>query len=392
MHTRYYWASQTPTVDLTQYGEDDEGVLFEDLRYTLDRWSFKISVAAFDAWNNQVYEDFGYEYLADANGDYYISYVYDSSPADGQGLRRGMKILAVDDGAVTAETLYYAGDTHTLTLLDDGQTVTVTLSASEYTTYGVWYNLFTSTDGKKVGYLSFKEFAVNSVDALSEAFTYFQEQGISDLILDLRYNGGGSVDLAGAMASLVRSGLDGSLQFTLRWNDQYSDQNVEYYYDTFTESLTMDRVYVITTENTASASELLISALMPYVDVVLVGSTTHGKPVGMQGVLYSDQYYFLINFAGYNVNGYGEYFDGIPVTCAADDDIAHDGVEEASIATALAHTLSGECTGAVGFNAFAAAPRAYGYTPSAASRAADPESFVRITPDPARQSRLTPGR
>ena len=110
----------------------------------------------------------------------------------------------------------------------------------------------------------------------------------------------------------------------------------------------MQRVFFLTTENSASASELVISALRPYLgdsNIITIGSKTHGKPVGMGGRVYGNNYYFLINFFVRNDAGETTSFDGIPVTCSAEDDItnAMGDENETMLSTALYYIQNGRC-------------------------------------------------
>ena len=112
--------------------------------------------------------------------------------------------------------------------------------------------------------------------------------------------------------------------------------------------LNMKRVIFLVTRSSASASELVISALKPYLGetkVVTIGDATHGKPVGMSGRSYGSNYYFLINFLVRNNAGETTSFNGIPATCTAEDDITHimGDIEETMLKTALHYIDTGSC-------------------------------------------------
>jgi carboxyl-terminal processing protease len=110
--------------------------------------------------------------------------------------------------------------------------------------------------------------------------------------------------------------------------------------------LNLDRVIVITSEQTCSASELVINCLKPFIDVVLVGSNTCGKPVGMIGYDLFDKHISPIEFKTVNADGEGDYFDGIPPTCDSEDDLMKQfgDEEESSLAEALNYVRNGSCT------------------------------------------------
>jgi len=134
-------------------------------------------------------------------------------------------------------------------------------------------------------------FVADFDEALNNAFADFKAQGVTDLILDLRYNGGGSVSTATYLASMITGQFAGQVFAVERWNSKvqpYRGNSREYFTDNIVKdsrkiainSLRMSKVYIITSENTASASELVINGLKPYIQVVQVGATTIGKNQG----------------------------------------------------------------------------------------------------------------
>jgi C-terminal processing protease CtpA/Prc len=110
--------------------------------------------------------------------------------------------------------------------------------------------------------------------------------------------------------------------------------------------LGLSRLLVVATRGSASASELLINALRPYLTVVVVGDRTYGKPVGQYVLPFCDKVIAPVSFSIRNIADQGDYFDGIPADCAADDDISHDlgDAEESSLAEALSVLSTGECS------------------------------------------------
>ena len=137
----------------------------------------------------------------------------------------------------------------------------------------------------------YNAFVADFDEALNNAFADFKAQGVTDLILDLRYNGGGSVNTATYLASMITGQFVGQVFAVERWNSKvqpYQGNSREYFTDNIVKdsrkiainSLRMSKVYIITSENTASASELVINGLKPYIQVVQVGATTIGKNQG----------------------------------------------------------------------------------------------------------------
>ena len=180
-------------------------------------------------------------------------------------------------------------------------------------------------------------------------FTKFKAAGITDLIVDLRYNGGGSVEAAsGLLDNFVRN-HEGEQQVTLDWNVNNKSKNTSYTFDSDEKNdLDMSRVIFLVTKNSASASELVISALNPYLgdaNVVTIGDYTHGKPVGMGGRVFESNYYFLINFYVKNSADEVTSLNGIAPTCPAKDDITHlmGDPEELMLKTALHYIDTGNC-------------------------------------------------
>jgi len=195
-------------------------------------------------------------------------------------------------------------------------------------------------------------FTSSSITEIEEAFDTLHQHGIDELVIDLRYNGGGSVETASVLMDNITNAYPGQRQLYLDWNDRYKHYNESYFFEGSDKQdgneLDMQRVYFLVTEHSASASELVINALKPYLgesNVITIGDYTHGKPVGMSGRSYGDNYYFLINFIVRNDDGDTVPFSGIVPTCSAIDDITHvmGDPEESSLATALYHIVNNQC-------------------------------------------------
>ncbi len=289
-------------------------------------------------------------------GEYYflIASIVEDSPADKAGLRRGMYITKCDKGVINnnnLETYYNALMGYTA---DPGA---VMLSISEYKqVLGGNYELaevgefkvdpFTYTSNpvifegvyqmedynKTIGYLVYSEFDMGADDYLVEVFAKLKKHNPTDLILDLRYNGGGDVYASAVMATgIVGEKYKGQVYGEMKFNDYRTALGEkEYFYigqdpsmveyppitDALTASLNLERVYVIVTGFTASASELVINGLRGLgVEVFLIGETTEGKNVGMEVVYSSDKQFsdydfgqYLYEFAPitfYNLNAQG---------------------------------------------------------------------------------------
>lgn len=171
-------------------------------------------------------------------------------------------------------------------------------------------------------------FFANYDTQLNEAFGSLKSQGITDLVLDLRYNGGGSVQTATRLASMITGQFNGKVFANLKWNQKLSLNNEDYLFpnkigSTDINSLNLNKVYVITTKSTASASELIINGLKPYIDVVQIGDVTYGKSVASITLYDSESYtkqnvnprhrYAMQLIVAQTVNslGFGDYKDGL---------------------------------------------------------------------------------
>ena len=187
----------------------------------------------------------------------------------------------------------------------------------------VLYSEVITSGPNTIGYLVFKNFLNTSSAELDTVFTQFDTAGVNRLILDLRYNGGGLVDIARDLASYIRTTpvADTDLFVELRRNDRYQNSNVDSYLRPLGASLGLDQVTVLTTGDTCSASEQVITALQPYLgQVTTVGDTTCGKPVAFAPDNFCGLSLFAVSAASYNADGQGEYFSGISADCTAFDD------------------------------------------------------------------------
>jgi len=231
-----------------------------------------------------------------------VNYASLDSPAAKAGLKRGDVILKVNGKMMTPDNYVsivnkelIGSETCTLTMYDGEE---ISLQAVEMYEDPVHYYSTFSFDGKKVGYLVFNSFTKKACDRLMEAFTYFKEEGISELILDLRYNGGGYVSTETLLASLMApvSVVNAeSLYSTTVYNDLLTaawgnspvsfnpqctvkdDNGKEVTYDVVSANPDIKKIYAIITSNTASASEAVITGLKPYLDIEIIGQQSHGK-------------------------------------------------------------------------------------------------------------------
>ena len=202
-------------------------------------------------------------------------------------------------------------------------------------------------DGTRVGYLHFRNFVRPSLAALDDAFARLRRGGAQELVLDLRYNGGGMVPVAQHLASLIAGAATvGKVFVSFTHNDKHSTSDTSYSFERADQALGLARLVVITTRSTASASEAVVNGLRPYLDVKTVGDRSYGKPVGQYEFDFCDKALFPVCFLVTNARGEADFFDGIPADCAADDDVDHAlaSPQEASLAEALYVIRNGRCS------------------------------------------------
>ncbi|WP_226663301.1 S41 family peptidase [Microbulbifer aggregans] len=233
--------------------------------------------------------------------------------------------------------------------------------------------------GQKVGYMLFNDHIATAEKALVENVSYLESQGIDELVLDLRYNGGGYLAIASQLSYMIagETATAGRIFESLQFNDQHPETNpvtgealvpAPFYNETLGFSaaggeplptLDLTRVFVITGSNTCSASESIINSLRGIdVEVVQIGGTTCGKPYGFYPEDNCGTTYFSIQFQGVNDKGFGDYADGftpngsgdagVEITgCPVGDDFGYalGDVSEARFATALNYINSGSCSG-----------------------------------------------
>ncbi|NJW52756.1 S41 family peptidase [Salinimicrobium oceani] len=228
----------------------------------------------------------------------YVRYVLPNTSAEAQGIRRGDLFNSVDGEQLMVDNFSRLLEPSTYTIglaqLNGNEIVptgeTITLQKSEYTSNPVFIAKTLSTSKGKVGYLMYNAFTGNFDAVLNATFGMFKAEGIVDLIVDLRYNGGGSVETANDLASMITGQYNGEIFYKEQWNDDYQaflettapESLVNRFNNRINtgatiNSLGLTRVYFITTLRTASASELLINGLKPYIEVVQVGERTTGK-------------------------------------------------------------------------------------------------------------------
>ncbi|RZF63295.1 peptidase S41 [Sphingomonas populi] len=348
----------------------------------------------------------------------FIAEAFEGAPALTAGLDRGTEILAIGTSSANLQTVTSiytakgqaglvdalgpddAGVARVLRVNDAGGTRNVTVTKTSYdiaavsTRYG---SSVINDAGHKVGYVNLRTFITSAENQLRTAFATFRAQGITEVIVDLRYNGGGLVSTAQVLGNLLggnRSTADVFAYQTFR--PEKSVENETMLFAPQPESVSPTKIAFIGTGGTASASELVINAFPPYLhaNAALIGTNTYGKPVGQIALdrAACDDRLRVIAFATQNSAHNANYYNGLASTmeasCAASDDLTHKfgDPQESSIRRSLDYLEGKSCTrvSATASTATASAPGAL--------KVATPAVQTLVTPDrPSPAQREVPG-
>jgi len=326
----YLWYDQIPDIDPN--GIATQEALIDSIKNPVDRWSFSGSLTAVsNLFQSGEYKGFGGGFMLDADNVIKISQVYTQSPLGRSGVERGWKVVTINGYSsedIDSINAALASDDVVNFVFSDLDNVqhSFSLQHEAITMNTVLYSNVYSVEDKKIGYVVFDGFYSSSVAELNTAVEKFKTENITDLIVDLRYNGGGLNDVAYKLFAMIGgSKVKGQKISELKHNDKHSSKDQVQLSEYDGSVLNVSSVCFITTKQTASASELVINSLEPYMDVKLIGSSTHGKPVGMYifSVKALDLAILPISFKNINSLGYGDYYDGLPVDVTEIDDLSH---------------------------------------------------------------------
>jgi carboxyl-terminal processing protease len=345
-------------------------------------------------------------------GRVFIMEAFEGAPALAAGIDRGTELLAIGTTSANMQTVSSllatggaqavsdalgpstAGTVRILRIKNASGTRDVSVAKADYdlTPVSSRYGAQVIVDGgKKVGYINLRTFILSANDQLTSAMSQFRAQGITDIIVDMRYNGGGLISVADYFGDLLgRNRSTADLFERLAFRPEKASNNSTHNFAPQGESIAPTRIAFIGTKATASASELMISAMLPYLhgNEALVGTNTYGKPVGQIAVDNApcDDRFRIIAFAVQNANGLSDYFSGIATkmeaTCSAGDDLAHPlgDPQETSIRAALDYIGGKSCapiTGATSDGITPEGTREAGQELVVPSR---PNEFQRINP------------
>ncbi len=312
MNLWYFWQQDVADLANNRFNNDeqyteflvstpDPAEFFEQLRFDEDRFSWTVTdYKELTEFLGGVTKSNGLDFTLFTSNDSesifgVVNYVLPNSDASTKDISRGEIFTGVNGTSLTLSNyealLFGEEDTYTLDMaVADGTMLTpngkeVTLTKFEnFQEDPIYINKTFDINGQKIGYLMYNRFLNEFDEQLNAAFGQLKTAGITDLILDLRYNSGGSVNTARLLSSMIYSTNTNQVFLRDRWNDKLQDilGDTDYFASTTgggspINTLNLNRVYILTTRGTASASELVINGLNPYVDVFLIGRTTRGK-------------------------------------------------------------------------------------------------------------------
>ena len=356
MRDDYFWYRDIPsTVNLAAYA--DSYALLEAIRSNQDRFSFLLTEQEYqDRYVNAEFIGFGFGSRVE-NQRVFINYVFANSPAQLAGIRRGDELVSINGTAVT--TLIQQG-TYTSALgannvgvtvelgwrKPNGDTFTAVVSKNFVETNTVLATEVLDVNDKQVGYFVLNSFINRTGADLNSAYNQFA--GVDELIIDVRYNGGGLIRYANQAASQAAgNNVIGNVFTRYIYNDKNTSSNQIEYFQLYEgiRQLNLERVYVLTTAASCSSSELIINALEPFVDVVVIGGRTCGKPVGQSPRSICDKRTFVVNFETVNADFEGRYFNGIPADCEVADVLVGDwgDVNDPLLVATRNHIATGNC-------------------------------------------------
>lgn len=360
MQDYYLFYDQLPQVDVSSYNKPED--LIKALRVQpYDTYSYVTDATTYNAFFNEGETfGFGWNFAAGANETLFFSLIEPGSPLAATDIKRGDQLLKINGFDLPSyralsqpekvAMLGVAGEIKTieLTVASNNETErVVSVSSATFAMKTVLDTKVIERNGVKVGYLHFYQFVNTSSEELETAFTELAAEGVSELVLDLRFNGGGRIAVANELASrIIGNNHTNDVFTTFAHNDKYQSRNSSLNFTSMTQSLSLNRLFVLQSENTCSASELVVNSLRPFMEVITVGSTSCGKPYATSPNTACGKVANALEIELLNADNAGGYFNGIAADCVVDEDVSQPLGEAAEplLATALSYIDNGSCT------------------------------------------------
>ncbi|ELX12019.1 peptidase S41 family protein [Janthinobacterium sp. HH01] len=382
----YLWNAEVPALNATTFPTTQ--AWFDALKTPLltasghpkDRFHFSYPTEAWEALNNGVEMGYGLTWSTTAGKlprSWRVAMVDAGSPAALAGVRRGDALIMVDgvdfinrneaDTVARFNAALYpvkAGDRHTLTFWRNGAAFDASMAASQVTVASVQNTRVIDTPAGKVGYLTFNAHNPPAERQLYQAMNKLQAAGVADLVLDMRYNGGGLLSIASELAYMIAgpAATDGKTFLKYSTNGRLRPIRPISFIPSMTEisaeqplpvvtplpHLDLKRVTILTSAGTCSASEALINGLRGIdIDVTLVGGQTCGKPYAFLPISNCGTTYFMVQYKGFNHKGQSDFEDGFAPACGSADDLGRDlgDPTEGMLAQALRLQAGQACAG-----------------------------------------------
>lgn len=355
MRDTYIYYNEVPVLNLEEY--TDSAALVRDLRVAPDIYSSLVDMARDEELiSNSSVTRFGFWLQKATDGQEHFASISGNSPMELAGIKRGDELIAINSiaiGDITDDQWreFIVGEpgeelTATFTVKSGAeaqQSYQVTKTTYTEKTVPVFGTYAQTND--QVGYLQVSAFRGTTTDEIDAAVSELAKAGISELILDLRYNGGGFTRVARKLASQIAgSAFVGEVYSRRVNNDKYSARNLDHFIEPQSLNLNLSRLTVLTTESTASASETLINGLAPLIDVVVIGTATEGKPFTSVAQDYCGKR--LNAMSTITTNGAGDtVIEGLKPTCVVVDDYLAptDSPSDALTGAAFSYIQSGAC-------------------------------------------------
>ena len=386
MRKHYYWYDKMPSSKKLNFfsppekffnellfhnkdGKDGDGKIGRPYSYIENLLESGVQTRSIHNTNNS----YGFEFATYTDNTLRILYVVDDSPASEAGLERGDWILSINENEITQteiDLLFNGGDALKLELgrfnEEDKEikpTKTVTLPPSRpIEDNPIYTHKILSVDNHNIGYIVYNHFTPHKVEAnednvyddqLRELSHRFKTAGIKDFVLDLRYNNGGYLSSASLLCEILApASAKGDIMYYLEYNDQFKENWSGYHFDQYYlgdgVNLDLKTLYVLVSNATASASELIINCLAPYMKVVLIGTQTEGKNVGSTVFTHEDGEWAIhpIIFKIYNAKEESNYSNGFTPDIPFNDlELANDLFELGDPNETLLRIAIGEITG-----------------------------------------------